>query len=159
MNFIRNNIVKIMVILIIAIVVVVVVLNLPKNNTISIEGATEYTELENKLQSAAIKYVGKNVYLLPRTTEKNTRVTAETLIRNKYLKELRAVDNRNVTCNGYVEIIKVSEKKKEYKYVPHIKCGNLYETKSIGEYIISSNEVIEENPNIITTEIIEKPTE
>ena len=107
MNFIRNNIVKIMVILIIAIVVVVVVLNLPKNNTISIEGATEYTELENKLQSAAIKYVGKNVYLLPRTTEKNTRVTAETLIRNKYLKELRAVDNRNVTCNGYVEIIKV----------------------------------------------------
>ena len=88
MNFIRDNIVKILALIIIAVVVVVVTISCQNRETIVIEGATKYTELENKLQSAAIKYVGKNTYLLPRTTEKNTKVTAETLIKNKYLKEL-----------------------------------------------------------------------
>ncbi len=142
MNFIRDNIVKILALIIIAVVVVVVTISCQNREAIVIEGATKYTELENKLQSAAIKYVGKNTYLLPRTTEKNTKVTAETLIKNKYLKELRAVDNKNVVCNGYVEISKKYDNKKDYRYVPHLKCGNLYETKGLGEYVKTNTPVV-----------------
>lgn len=136
MNWIRDNILKILIILGIAVVVIVVfaLLTKPKGEVV-IKG-TKYGELETKLQNAAIKYVDKHKKLLPTTKDDITKIKLSTLISNNYIGKLVAIDNSSTKCDGYVEISKISEDKNDYRYTPYIKCGDYYVTKTIGDYII-----------------------
>lgn len=139
MNWLRDNILKILIILgitIVIVVVAVVLLSKPKGEEI-VSGA-KYGELETKLQSAAINYIKKNKKVLPKTTDDVAKVKLDTLIKNRYIGKLVAVDNKNVKCDGYVEISKLSEKDNNYRYTPYISCGNYYVTKTIGDYIIDA---------------------
>ena len=85
MNFIRDNIVKIVILLFVAIIIIVVAVAC-SNRQPNISEANGYLEMENKLQNAAIRYVKKNPTLLPKTTDKARKIQMDTLINNKLLK-------------------------------------------------------------------------
>jgi predicted nucleic acid-binding Zn finger protein len=143
MNFIRDNIVKIGLALLALIILTVVVVACSGRKTENAVGVSDYTNMENKMQSAAIKFVNKNQSLLPKTVDISKKIQIDTLISNNLMSELHAVEDSNVVCTGYVEITKKSEDKKDYRYTPYIKCGKYYETKTIGNYIISNEEIVE----------------
>lgn len=136
MNWLRDNILKIFIILgvvIVAIVVVAIVFR-PKGD--SLVKGSEYIDLENKLQDAAIKYVGSHKKLLPTSIDKVTKIKLNTLQSNNYIGKLVAVDDASVSCDGYVEVSLLNEETKEYSFNPFITCGKYYTTKTIGNYII-----------------------
>lgn len=136
MNWLRDNIVKILIIMGVAVVVIVVmaIIFKPKKDT-TVSGS-KYGELETKLQNAAIKYISQHKKLLPTTTEGATKVELKTLQSNNFIGNIVAVDDSNVKCEGYVEITKASEDENLYRYTPYIACGEYYVTKTIGDYII-----------------------
>lgn len=139
MNWIRDNILKLIVFLFIAIVVIVVIVACSKKGgtvTPGVESASGYNELEEKMQQAAINYTNRNTSLLPKTENKPVKVKLDTLVKNRYIKEVHAIEDSSVTCSGYVEIEKTINK--TYKYVPYLKCGNHYQTKTLSQYIIDN---------------------
>ena len=138
MNWLRDNILKILIILGVTILVVVLIVVFAKPKGESIESAAKYGELETKLQNAAIKYSKRNKSVLPKTTDNVATITLETLEKNNYIGKLVAVEDNNVKCSGYVEVAKISEKENSYRYTPYISCDKYYVTKTIGDYIIDS---------------------
>ena len=149
MNWLRDNILKILIILgvvVIAIIILAIVIT-PRGD--SVVSGSKYGELETKLQNAAIKYTAKNKKRLPKSTEEVVKIKLKTLQDNKYIGKLVAVDNRSTVCDGRVEITKLDEEKEEYRYTPYISCGKYYTTKNIGNYII--DEETEEGENIRTS--------
>lgn len=141
MNFIRDNIVKIGLMLLAAVIIIVVAVACSGRKEI-VDDSTGYIEMENKVQAAAIKYIRKNQSLLPKTTDQVRKIKLDTLISNKMISELHALEDSNVKCSGYVDIIKKSSNKTEYRYTPYIKCGKYYETRTIGDYIKSTEKVV-----------------
>lgn len=142
MNFIRENIVKIVALLVVAILVIVFAVACSGGGTPT-DDASGYIEMENKLQNAAIKYVKKNPALLPKTVDKSRKIRLDTLINNKYLGEFHAIEDGNIACTGYVEITKKDEEKDAYRYTPYIKCGKYYQTRTIGDYIKTNEAVVD----------------
>lgn len=138
MNWIRDNIVKVLIIMGVAVVVIVIaaIALTPKgDNTVK---GTKYGELETKLQSAAIKYIGNHKKKLPKDSDEVVKVTLKTLISNNYIGTITAVDNASTKCDGYVEVTKIEDKENTYRYTPYITCGEYYVTKTIADYIIDS---------------------
>ena len=145
MNWFRDNIVKIIIILVIAILVIIFAVACSAfsgggNNPTGTESGTSYQELETKLKNAAINYVNKNRELLPKSSSINTKINLDTLVSNRKIKELHALDDSNVTCSGYVEIIK-NDETNSYRYNPYIRCGNYYETSKMANYLINKGVV------------------
>ena len=142
MNWIRDNILKLVVILVIIIVAIVIVsLFAGGDGSEPTVTATGYEELENKLQAAAINYAKDHKDLRPKTVEKPIRIKLATLIDGRYIGEIHAIDNSNTVCTGYVDIVLKEEGKEDYKLVPHLICGNYYETSTIKDYIIKKDVV------------------
>ena len=136
MNWLRDNILKILIILgvvVVAIVIFAIVASPKQEEVIS---GSKYGEIENKLQDAAIKYTKANRKKLPKSTEDVAVIKLKTLQSNNYIGNIVAVDDSKTKCDGYVEIVKLSEDKEDYRYTPYITCGKYYSTKTIGEYII-----------------------
>ena len=138
MNWIRDNIVKILIILGATVVFIVIFALLAKPRGETTVSGSKYGELETKLQSAAIKYMDKHKKKLPKNSEETTKVTLKTLISNNYIGTITAVDNSSTKCDGYVEITKIEERDNSYRYTPYITCGDYYSTKTIGDYIIGA---------------------
>lgn len=152
MNFIRNNIVKIMIVLI-ALIVVVVILAACSKKEAPIDIETGYTEMENRLQNAAIKLTKNNKTLLPTTTEVSKKIKMKTLINKGLITPFHAMEDSNVKCTGYVEVIKKSEDEEDYRYTPYVKCGKYYETKTIGSYIISNEAIVNKGQGLYRVEL------
>ena len=136
MNWLRDNILKIFIILGVLVVVVVIVALVTKPKEENIVSGVQYGELETKLQNAAIKYVKNHKSILPTTTENYTKIKLKTLVDNRYIGKIVAVEDSSVKCDGYVEVSKISEDKKVYRYTPYISCGKYYVTKTIADHII-----------------------
>ena len=136
MNFIRENIVKIVTFIVIIVVVILIFAfalrggGLSKSNT--------YTQMEENLKIAAQKYANKNIKVLPKSEKEQSKINTDTLVNAEYIKELHSIEDENVKCSGYVLISKSGEK---YKYMPYIKCGKYYETKTIAEYIETNEQL------------------
>ena len=138
MNWLRDNILKIFIILGVLVVVVVIVALVTKPKEENIVSGVQYGELETKLQNAAIKYVKNHKSILPTTTENYTKIKLKTLVDNRYIGKIVAVEDSSVKCDGYVEVSKISEDKKIYRYTPYISCGKYYVTKTIADHIIDA---------------------
>ena len=138
MNWLRDNILKILIILGITVVVIVIVALVFKPKGDEVVSGTKYGELETKLQNAAIRYIDRHKKKLPTTTEYVTKIKLSTLISNNYIGKLVAIDNPGTKCDGYVEIAKISDDGDDYRYTPFISCGEYYRTKTIGDYIIDT---------------------
>ncbi len=137
MNWLRDNIAKILIILgvVVVVFVIIAIVSKPKQKEDIVSG-TKYGELETKLQNAAINYVEKHKKLLPTSTENTSKITLSTLMSNNYIGKIVAVEDRKTKCSGYVEITKLSNEKNDYRYTPYLNCGEYYSTKTIGNYII-----------------------
>ena len=135
MQFIRENIIKIVVFIIIFIIAMVVFIAIFSGR----EGmnSKSYQGMEQQMVNSTKKYLNKNNNLYPKENEVS-KITLDTLENFKYIKTLHALEDENVKCNGYVEII---YKNKGYVYVPYLKCGKYYETKTLANYI-KDNEII-----------------
>lgn len=161
MNWFRDNIVKIIIILVIAILVIIFAVACSAfsgggNKPVGTETGTSYQELETKLSNAAINYVDRNKELLPKSSSVNSKINLDTLVSNRMIKELHALDDSNVTCSGYVEIIK-NDETNSYRYNPYIRCGNYYETTKFANYLINKGVVTSgEGLYIINNEYIYK---
>lgn len=136
MNFIRENIVKIVTFIVILVVVIIIFSFVFKGTGLS--KANTYSQMEENLKAAAEKYANKNVKLLPKDEKEQSKINTDTLINAKYIKELHSIEDEKVKCSGYVLINKSSD---NYKYTPYLKCGNYYETTSLVDYI-KKNETI-----------------
>ena len=138
MNWLRDNILKILIILGVMVVVIVLIVVFAKPSGEVVVSGAQYGELETKLQNAAIKYARKNKSILPKTTDEIKKIKLETLEKNNYIGKLVAVEDNSVKCTGYVEVAKISEKENKYRYTPYVSCGKYYVTKTIGDYIIDA---------------------
>ena len=137
MEFVRENLLKIILFLgglIIAIIIFSLIFGGKKNTK-----ALDYPTMENNMVAATQKYVGKNKKYLPKDEEETSKVNLDTLVNFEYMKELSAIEDENVKCTGYVEILYRNE---DYMYVPYLKCGNYYETLSIADYIENNQEIV-----------------
>lgn len=137
MNFIRENIVKIITFIVILIVVILICSFLFKGKGMS--KASTYTQMEENLKVAAEKYANENTKILPKDEKEQTKVNTDTLINSKYIKELYSLDDENIKCSGYVLINKSG---KVYKYTPYLKCGKYYETISFVDYIKKNEPIV-----------------
>lgn len=137
MEFIRENLLKIVLFiggLIIAIIIFSLIFGGKKPTK-----ATDYSSMEQSMINATQRYVSKNKKLLPKDEDETSKVNLDTLVNFEYMKELSALEDENVKCTGYVEILYKNE---DYMYVPYLKCGNYYETLSIADYIINKDEIV-----------------
>ena len=136
MNWIRDNILKIVLITFVIIVIAVVIVACSMGGSAPVDSASGYIELENRIQNAAISYVNEHQSILPKTTDTIKKVKLNTLIEAGKINKMYAVDDKSVVCKGHVEIEKISEDSKLYRYTPYISCGKYYVTKTISDYII-----------------------
>ena len=143
MNFIRENILKIVVVFVIFMVVVIAVASC-SSKPITIQ--EQYETMEANLSNAAQRLVNTNKSLLPKKIEETTKVQLDTLIKNEVIKELRANEDNNVLCTGYVSITKKNDN--EYVYRPYLKCGKYYETKTIAQYILDNEPIVTEEAGL-----------
>ena len=137
MNFIRENIVKIITFIVILVVVILICSFLFKGKGMS--KASTYTQMEENLKVAAEKYANENTKILPKDEKEQTKVNTDTLINSKYIKEFHSIEDENVKCSGYVLINKNGD---NYKYTPYLKCGKYYETTSLVDYIKKNETVV-----------------
>lgn len=136
MNFFRENILKIVIVIAILVIVIIVSVSLFSGKTIS---NTSYANMEENMKRAAVKYTNQNQGLLPKSEGEIKTIKLDTLVNNKKIKELKALEDENITCTGYVSI---SMKDKDYIYKPYLKCGKYYETKTIADYIKANEPVV-----------------
>ena len=138
MSWLRDNILKILIILGVTVIVIIVFTVLSKPKESNVVRGSKYAELETKLQSAAIKYINKHTNLLPKATDDVRKIDLKKLVDNGNIGNIVAIEDSNVSCTGYVEISKINDKENRYRYTPFLSCGKYYTTKTIGDYIINS---------------------
>ena len=137
MEFIRENIIKIIIFVVVLIVGIFIVAFIFGNNNTS--KAATYTNMETKLLNAAKKYANNHPKLLPKEDNESNKINLDTLVNEKYIKDLTAIEDSNISCSGYVDLI---YKNKNVVYVPYLKCGKYYKTKTIADYVISNQSVV-----------------
>ena len=136
MTFIRENLLKIVVFIIILIVVIVIFVFAFGGKKLM--SGNSYSNMEKNMVSAAEKYVNRNKNLLPKD-EEVTKVNLDTLETAGFISKYSAVEDSSVVCSGYVEITASGD---NYAYVPYLKCGKFYETKTIASYIKDNEPVV-----------------
>ncbi len=130
MEFIRENILKIVIFLVILIVAIIIFsLVFSGGGTKSIDS---YSQMEENLVKVVKEYLNDNTKLIPKNNGEITKVNVDTLVSAEYMDQIHSLEEENVTCSGYVDVI---NKNDDYSYIPYIKCGNYYETKTIADYI------------------------
>ena len=158
MNFIRDNILKILLVFVLIIVIIIVVVACLPKGTVITKTDKAYSDMENRLQGAAIKLVDSNNKLLPKTIDQVRRIQLSTLINSGLIKELYAIENSSVACNGYVEVTKKEENENNYRYTPYVKCGKYYETKTIAEYIVENETAVTSGEGLYKVEVKQAAT-
>ena len=104
MNFIRENILKIVTFIVILVVIIIVFSFVFKGTGSS--KANTYAQMEENLKNAAQRYATKNTKVLPKSEKEQSKINTDTLVNAEYIKELYSIDDENVKCSGYVLISK-----------------------------------------------------
>lgn len=142
MGFFRENGLKFLLIFAVVIVITIIFTFVFSGSSTKIE---TYNDMELSLKNAAIKYVNSNSSLLPKDETTLKKINLDTLVNEKKIDQLYALDDENIACTGYVTIVKKDD---SYIYTPYIKCGKYYETKTIGNYIIDNEEIKTSNDGL-----------
>ena len=137
MEFIRENLLKIVTFIIILIVVVFIFAFVFSGKKLNV--TKSYSSMENTMVQSSKRYLNDNKKLLPNEDE-TSKINLDTLENAKYIDNYTALEDSNVKCTGYVEVTY----KNDYIYVPYLKCGKYYETKTIASYI-------KDNASIVTS--------
>ncbi len=95
-----------------------------------------YEKLEERLENAALKFLTENPSELPNDTKPTIVINADTLIENKYIKELKKyVKDPSCTANILVDYIN-----KEYKYQAYLTC-NSFKTEKFLDVLKNNNKL------------------
>ena len=95
-----------------------------------------YEALEEKLEQAAAQYLIKNPSNLPSGSNPTVVVSANTLIENKYIKELKKyVKDSSCTANVVVDYVN-----NDYKYQAYLTC-NSFKTEKLGDVLKKNNNI------------------
>lgn len=138
MSFIRENLLKIIGFIILLVIFIVVFSFIFGKRNIVADNST-YPAMEENLLSSAKKYAKDNTKLIPTKEDESNKITLDTLEKFNYIKVLTAIEDENVKCNGYVEIL---YRNKKNIYVPYLKCGKYYETRTMAKQILSQNNIV-----------------
>ena len=138
MSFIRDNLLKIVGFIILLIIFIFVFSLIFGKKNIIADNST-YPSMEENLLSSAKKYANDNKKLIPTKEDETNKITLDTLEKFKYIANLNAIEDSNVKCTGYVEIM---YKNKKNIYVPYLKCGKYYETRTLASQILSDQQVV-----------------
>ncbi len=82
-----------------------------------------YEKLENSVEMATKKYIIKNYPQL--SIKDNFIIMTDSLIKGKYIENIKDIKNKSLNCNGYVTVYNNG---KNINYKVYIKCGNKYTT-------------------------------
>lgn len=93
-----------------------------------------YTLAEREMKKAAEKYYQENTSALPTADNGTVTVSVNTLVAEKYMKELSKLVPDKTNCSGEVEVIKNGE---YYLYAPKLECGDNYKTNNLQQYMSS----------------------
>lgn len=80
-----------------------------------------YHKQEEKMLEASKEYFSDYKDYLPKEINKSTRVVLNALVKERYLKQIKDINNYNCdNYRSYVEITKISDE--EYLYKAHLVC-------------------------------------
>ena len=80
-----------------------------------------YYKQEEKMLKASKEYFSDYKDYLPKEVNSDTRVVLNALVKEKYLKQIKDINNYNCdNYKSYVEVIKTSNE--EYLYKAHLEC-------------------------------------
>lgn len=116
-------------------IVVSIVIYQIKNSNLS------YSEVEEKLESAARNYYADNANLLPKKDGGEVTIRDSKLSEEGYMKPMEKMI-KDASCNGKV-VVRLNDKK--YKYIAYLDCGKEYQTKEIANKIVESGVVSEDD--------------
>lgn len=145
MKFIRDNIVKIILVFGILIVAIVILIACSGNSSNAGKART-YSKIEDNLKTAATRFLQRRKDLLPKEEGKILKVQMDTIYSEKELKKIVSPEDPTVRCDGYVNVsFRVNENdEKVYRVVPHIKCGDKYETEDLYVHILENEPLVQE---------------
>lgn len=130
-NYIKDKIYYIMGATIIIIILLVVISSCSNKSSSS----NTYSGIEDNMVNAARKYYDARSNNLPKEEMGTVKVTIGTLIEAELLKEVKDPKDNSNTCDGYVEVKKVSD---DYVYTPFLTCKGNYEPKYLSDIIKNS---------------------
>lgn len=129
LNFIKEKSYILLIGTVVIIIFLVIITSCSGNKMSSYEG------IESSMVSAAKSYYISKEDRLPKEDGETIKVSISTLIEAELLEEVIDPNNKEQTCNGYVEVIKVG---KEYSYVPFLTCSGNYEPKYLTDLVKES---------------------
>lgn len=100
-----------------------------------------YTQIENVMKNAAIKYYNDNKDDLPKNNGDSEEIDDSTLSDKKYMKSMeRLLNDKKKSCIGNVRVTNVNN---NYKYTSILDCGDDYKTISFIDYLKENNEIVD----------------
>ena len=144
MKFIRENIVKIL--LVVGILLVLIVILIACSSSGNGGKTNSYSRMEDNFKNAATKFLSKHQDLLPTEEGKIVKVQMDSVYNKKQMDKMTATDDETVKCNGHVDVSYRVDNNDEkiYRVVPHIKCGDKYETEDLYVHILKNEDVVTE---------------
>lgn len=119
-------------------VIVLIILILLLYNTFFKKNS--YSSIEDKVLNAAIRYYEDNPKLLPKNINDEVSINSTTLTAGDYLKSLdELVPDKNVNCTSTVTVTNINN---NYRYTSKLKCGNVYETKTLVDTIKANDPIV-----------------
>lgn len=119
-------------------IILVIVVGLIKNRKHS------YSEIEEKLVSAAKSYYEDNEKLLPGKDGGTVSVDSLTLIEKEYMKEFTKYNKQAESCSATVTVTNNGGK---YLYIASLKCVD-YQTESLYEKILKNEKIVTEGTGL-----------
>lgn len=96
---------------------------------------SSYSSIESKMVSAAKSYYASRENKLPKEDGSSIKVTIGTLIDAELIDEIKDPNNKEQTCEGFVQVKKVSD---DYAYIPFLTCKGNYEPEYLVDKIKNS---------------------
>ena len=118
MKFLRDNIVKILIVVGVLIILIVILIACSSSNNVGNAGS--YSRMEDNLKNAATRFLKNRSDLLPNEEGKVVQVQMDSIY----------------TLN--------EQNQKVYRLVPYIKCGDKYETEDFYSHILKNEDIVTE---------------
>lgn len=144
MKFLRDNIVKILIVVGVLIILIVILIACSSSNNVGNAGS--YSRMEDNLKNAATRFLKNRSDLLPNEEGKVVQVQMDSIYTKKQMEKITAIDDPSVKCDGHVNVsYRLNEQnQKVYRLVPYIKCGDKYETEDFYSHILKNEDIVTE---------------
>lgn len=99
-----------------------------------------YSEVENIMKEASIKYFEKYEEKLPKNINNSITVSVDTLVKYDMMDTIVSyTKDKSVTCDGEVTVTNING---DYRYATTLDCGEAYQTKTLIDYINDNVDIV-----------------